>query len=64
MKLYEIPRNSIIQVLVTPKIPPASLPVKKDSILTFLHTDGMYSTCKNQDNETVYIAAWTPVKII
>ena len=50
MKLYNVPRNSMI--------------VLKEGIeLKFHHIDGMYSVCTDENNEIYHIAAWEEVEV-
>lgn len=64
MKLWDVPRNSKIRVLQNPLIPPRAPTVAIDDVLEFIHIDGMYSLCYNQDKEIVHIAGWTEVEIV
>ena len=50
MKLYEVPRDSLIQV--------------GDEFLIFHHIDGMYSYCTNEDGDVFHLPAWTEVEVI
>lgn len=52
MKLYEAPRNVRVKV------------VGEDFEVTFHHIDGAYSYCKDDEGNTVHLAAWTEVEII
>lgn len=60
MKLYNVPNRTWVKILGEPTIPPAA-PIP-DEVVFFDHIDGMYSYCKNQDGEVVYLAAWTEVE--
>ena len=65
MKLYEVPRYSIIKIIKQDvEIPPEATEVSKGETLKFYHIDGMYSFCKNFKDEIVHIAAWTEVEVI
>jgi hypothetical protein len=64
MKLYNVPNNTKIKVIKNIHTPPLSLPIGKDEILFFSHTDGFYSLCINADGEHVYLSACADVKII
>jgi hypothetical protein len=48
MKLYELPRGTIIQTDRGP--------------LTFDHIDGMYSYCTLEDGSVVHLSAGTPIR--
>ncbi len=52
MKLFEVPRDTIIRV-------PDS-----GEQLHFVKIDGMYSLCIDQTGEPVHLAAWTEVEIV
>lgn len=43
-------------------IPPFSLPVKKNDIITIFKPDGMYCSGKNSNGNRIYIAAWTKIE--
>jgi len=62
MKLYNVPRNSMIRLLEKPTIPIASQ--QPDDVLIFSHIDGMYSYCINHDGTVVHPAAWTEVEVV
>jgi len=65
MKLYECPNNCFVRILEERvKIPPASISIKDEDILKFLHIDGMYGYCINSKNQVVYPAAWTEVELV
>jgi hypothetical protein len=51
MKLYDVPRDSRIQL-------------SDGTQLNFKHLDGMYSLCFTDYDEPVHIAAWTEVAIV
>ena len=51
MKLYDVPRDSRIQL-------------SNGMELNFKRIDGMYSLCLTDDNEPVHVAAWTEVAVI
>jgi hypothetical protein len=63
-KLYDVPNNSKIRVIEDIKIPPAAPEIQENEELTFLHTDGMYSLCKNSKGEFCHLVAWAEVEII
>ena len=62
MKLYDVPRNSMIRLLTKPTIPLASQ--EPDEILKFSHCDGMYSYCINSDGTVVHPAAFSEVEVV
>ena len=62
MKLYDVPRNSRIKVVVKDKVPPAAPQINEGEELNFKHLDGMYSYCTRDNGEVVHLAAWTEVK--
>mgnify|MGYP003460361217 FL=1 len=51
MKLYEVPRNTLVFV---PEL---------NEYIWFGHIDGMYSYCKTMNDEVIHLAAWTEVEI-
>jgi hypothetical protein len=51
MKLYDVPRDSRIQL-------------SDGTQLNFKRIDGMYSLCMTDDNEPVHVAAWTEVAVM
>jgi hypothetical protein len=51
MKLYEVPRDSRIQL-------------SDGTELNFKRIDGMYSLCLTDYNEPVHVAAWTEVAVM
>lgn len=44
------------------RIPPASYPIERDSLLTFHNLDGMYSFCTDEFGTVVHPAVWTEVE--
>ena len=63
-KLYEVPRNTRIKLLETPKSPPAAPELEEGEELNFHHIDGMYSYCTTDCGKIVHVAAWTLVEVI
>ena len=63
MKLYNVPRNNRIKVIVEDKVPPPP-PQTEGEELNFRSVDGMYSYCTRDNGEVVHLAAWTEVEII
>lgn len=63
MKLYNCKPNTKVKLLDTnPIVPIASIYPDENEILTFKKIDGMYSICKDANNKTIYLAAWTEVE--
>lgn len=62
MKLYDVPRNSMVRFLTKPILPIASQ--QPDDVLKFSHIDGMYSYCINSDGTVVHPAAFSDVEIV
>lgn len=52
MKLYQVPRNTLIRIVET------------GEQLRFCHIDGMYSLCYDQADNPVHLQAWTEVEIV
>lgn len=55
MKLYEVPKNTWIDVELSP------LRFKR---LFFDHLDGAYSVCTDESGNTVHLAGWTEVTVV
>ena len=53
MKLYEIPRKSLIRVTTD----------GGEETITFHHLDGMYSYCTTANGEAVHLAGNAPVSL-
>ncbi len=51
MKLYEVPRNTDIELL-------------DGTQLRFERLDGAYSVCRDESGEVIHLAAWTEVDIV
>ena len=64
MKLYDVPKNSRIKVIVEDKVPPGASQSTEGEELNFRSIDGMYSYCTKDDGEVVHLAAWTEVELI
>jgi hypothetical protein len=64
MKAYEVNRGARIVVCGRTTTPPDSIDVQTNEELTVINLDGAYVSAKNQDNQTVYIHAWTDVELI
>lgn len=52
MKLYEVPRKRYVKVIAT------------GEIFYFDHIDGMYSYCKDDQQQVVHLFAGTEVEIV
>lgn len=50
MKLYEVPKNSLIKF--------------EDELYRFIHLDGAYSLCTDGQGNTVHLAAWSEVEVL
>lgn len=65
MELYKVERASRIKLLEDDTtIPPAHRPLLKGEILIYMHTDGMYSLCYDEEGEMVHPASWAEVEIV
>lgn len=64
MKLYDVPDNSKIRLIVDGDVPPAAPELKKNDVLTFSHIDGMYSLCFDSEGNPVHLIATAEVEII
>jgi hypothetical protein len=65
MKLYEVPRETYIQVLEDVHVPPGCDPIKSGDVIFFDHIDGMYSFCMDVKKQHVlHVAAFTEVKVL
>ena len=65
MKLYDVPRNTLIRVVAEEaKVPPAAPELPAGMELNFGHVDGMYSYCTTDDGQVVHLAAWEEVEIV
>lgn len=64
MKLYELKKGQRFKVNEAPRIPPDAKTVVKTQILTFDHTDGLYSFCFDEAGHVVHPAAWTEVTVV
>ena len=63
-KLYDVPRNTRIKVVVEDKVPPGAPQIKEGEELNFRSIDGMYSYCTRDNGEVVHLVAWTEVEIL
>ena len=67
MKLYDVPKNSKIQIQVEGargNHPPAHRDFEDGEELTLHNIDGMYSRCTDKDGNTVHLSAWTEVVVL
>ena len=64
MKLYNVPRNTLVRVSASEGAPPGSRLVEPGEVIKFGHVDGMYSYCHDKDGNVVHLAAWTDVEIV
>ena len=67
MMLHDVPRspNGIwVRVVENGSGPPGSPGFKAGDKVLYYGLDGMYSTCKNQAGEAVYLKAWAEVEVI
>ena len=64
MKLYDVPRNSRIKVVVNDKVPPEAAPINEGEELNIKHLDGMYSYCTRDNGEVVHLVAWAEVEYL
>lgn len=64
MKLYDVPRNSVIRVKEDYEGPPGAPSIKEGDVLKFSHVDGMYSLCRTQTGQIVHLKAWAEVEVL
>lgn len=64
MKLYDVPRNSIIRVKEDYEGPPGAPSILAGDVLKFSHIDGMYSLCMTQTGQIVHLEAWAEVEVL
>lgn len=64
MKLYDVPRNTVVRLVGDETPPPGGLPAKPGQLIDFHHIDGMYSFCHDHNGNVVHIKAWTEVEPI
>ena len=64
MKLYDVPRNSRIKVVVSDKVPPGAPQINEGEELNFRSVDGMYSYCTRDNGEVIHLLAWTEVEYL
>jgi|TARA_B110000977_G_scaffold185385_1_gene250131 hypothetical protein len=63
-KLYDVPQNTRIKVVVEEKVPPGAPQINEGEELNFRSIDGMYSYCTRDNGDVVHLAAWTEVEIL
>jgi hypothetical protein len=62
MRLFEIPRNSKLKLSVSKGVEPF-----EEKVVTFHHTDGMYSYCTVDDweeNNVLHVGVMQPMKLV
>lgn len=64
MKLYEVPRNTMVRVVREDITPPAAPLLPNGTVVKFHNVDGMYSYCTDQAGDPVHLAAWAEVEIV
>lgn len=64
MELYLAPRNSLVRVIGDAPGPPDAPEVKPNEVVKFYHIDGMYSVCRNEQGQHVYLKAWQEVEVL
>jgi hypothetical protein len=64
MKLYEVPRGSLVRILTSESPPPGGIPAEAGETYRFSHIDGMYSYCTDKADNVVHLMAWTDVEIL
>jgi hypothetical protein len=64
MKLYDVPRNTMIKLVADAATPPDHREFDDSEVLLFKHIDGMYSYCVDKDNKPVHLVAWAEVEIV
>lgn len=63
MKLYNCPNKTWVKVLTDTKGPPLSHNFVIHEEVFFDHLDGMYSFCRDKENNIVHLPAWADVDI-
>ncbi len=61
MKLYEMPRNTQVRVVVPKHYENGDMQAVANDEYFFHHIDGMYSLCRDVHGDIVRLAAWTEV---
>ncbi len=65
MKLYDVPRNTMIRVIGKSVSPPGAPAMQDGDIVLFDHLDGMFSfCCEPKTGRTVFLPAWQEVEIV
>lgn len=64
MKLYELNSRCKVRVLNNEEGPPAHKAFQQNEILTYYHTDGMYSYCRDINGHVVHLPAFAEVEIV
>ena len=64
MKLHDCPRDCFVRILKPEEPPPGMVGFTAGEIIWFGQIDGMYSYCKDSENNVVHLKAWTEVEIL
>ncbi len=64
MKLYNVPRGSIIRLVDDNPGPPDASDSVKGEEFKFIKVDGMYSICKDKNDIVRYVPAYAEVIIV
>lgn len=62
IELHNVKPNTFVEILETPRQPPASIQIDKNNIVKVGRLDGMYVNCIDSHGNRVYLAAWTKVR--
>jgi hypothetical protein len=62
MKLYELNRGDNFKLTEEPSIPPDALEGTAETKYKLNNIDGMYSHCRDEQNNVYHFAAWTEVE--
>ena len=66
MKLYEVPNKTWVKVknVDGTRVPPAAPGINDGQVIFFDHIDGMYSYCKDRDDNLIHLVAWAEVEVV
>lgn len=64
MKLYQVPNNTWVKLIDDAKAPAGARPAKAEEEIFFYHLDGMYSFCKDREENVMYIPSWQEVQLL
>lgn len=64
MKLYNVPRNSLVRPVTNTTAPPNAREIPANEIVKFHHIDGMYSYCTDSNGNKVHLPAWQEVSLV